>query len=307
MAGEDLDPVRQLEQAAERVEEASAPSVRADREIRSSRVADEERVAREDEPGLVGARAVDDREAACAPGGVRACGSRAGRPAPSSSSRPSVSASCGVLGLGGRVDRDRDAVLERQPAVPGEVIGVRVGLDDADDLDSVLRRLREHRLDRVRRGSTIAATPASSSPTRYDAHPRSSSRNCWKSTANDASRRSGGGEPEKHGDRRREREGDAGDHCQPGELLRGLRPPSGPGDDGDGAVHLDRLAVGEDRPQDEQQLSRRYGRADAHADAPERFRAGDPLAGCWRERRRPRLRPRAGPAALRREAAGARS
>ena len=31
-------------------------------------------------------------------------------------------------------------------------------------------------------GSTIAATPASSSPTRYDAHPRSSSRNCWKST-----------------------------------------------------------------------------------------------------------------------------
>ena len=45
-----------------------------------------------------------------------------------------------VLGLGGGVDRDRHAVLEREPAVPGEVVGVRVGLDDPDDLDVVLRR-----------------------------------------------------------------------------------------------------------------------------------------------------------------------
>ena len=41
-----------------------------------------------------------------------------------------------VLGLGERVDRDGQAVLEREPAMPGEVIGVRVGFEDAPDLDT---------------------------------------------------------------------------------------------------------------------------------------------------------------------------
>ena len=63
MTGEDLDAVRQLQQAAQRVEEALRAFPRADGEIRPSRVADEERVAGEDEPGLVGARAVDHRQA----------------------------------------------------------------------------------------------------------------------------------------------------------------------------------------------------------------------------------------------------
>ena len=63
MTGEDLDAVRQLEQAAERVEEAVGALPRADGEIGPSRVADEEGVPREDEPGLVGAGAVDHRQA----------------------------------------------------------------------------------------------------------------------------------------------------------------------------------------------------------------------------------------------------
>ena len=60
---EELDAVRQLEQPAQRVEEPLGALLRADREIGPSRVADEERVAREDEPRLSRARAVDDREA----------------------------------------------------------------------------------------------------------------------------------------------------------------------------------------------------------------------------------------------------
>ena len=182
MTGEDLDAVRQLEQAAERVEEALRAFRRADREIRPSRVADEERVAGEDEPGLVGARAVDH----CQAGVLRAMSGRMDRPQDDLAQLELEAVGqrvVGVLRLGGRVNRDRDAVLEREPAVPGQVIGMRVGLDDADDLDSALRRLREHRRSIAYGGSTIAATPASSSPTRYDAHPRSSSRNCWKSTA----------------------------------------------------------------------------------------------------------------------------
>ena len=63
MAREDLDAVRKLEQPAQRVEEPFRALLRADREVRAGGVADEERVAGEHEPGLVGARAVDDGEA----------------------------------------------------------------------------------------------------------------------------------------------------------------------------------------------------------------------------------------------------
>ena len=70
---------------------------------------------------------------------------------PSSSSRPSVSASCAYSASAAGWIEIGMPMLEREPAVPGEVIGVRVGLDDADDLDSALRGRREHALDRVRR------------------------------------------------------------------------------------------------------------------------------------------------------------
>jgi hypothetical protein len=54
-------------------------------------------------------------------------------------------------GPGFRVDVDRDAVLEREAAVAGHVIGVRVRLEDADEPHLPPLRLREHGLDEVGR------------------------------------------------------------------------------------------------------------------------------------------------------------
>ena len=56
-----------------------------------------------------------------------------------------------VVDAGGRVDADRDAMLERQPAVAGDVVGVRVRLDGAHDAHAVPLGLGEQRLDRIRR------------------------------------------------------------------------------------------------------------------------------------------------------------
>ena len=59
-----------------------------------------------------------------------------------------------VVWIGGvccAVDRHRDAVVEREPAVAGEVVGVGMRLDRADDLHAAPGRGLEHRLDRVRR------------------------------------------------------------------------------------------------------------------------------------------------------------
>ena len=46
------------------------------------------------------------------------------------------------------MDAHRDAVLEREPPVPGEVVGVRVRLDRADDADVAPLGLVEVLLDR---------------------------------------------------------------------------------------------------------------------------------------------------------------
>jgi hypothetical protein len=45
----------------------------------------------------------------------------------------------------------RDPVLQRQPAVTGDVVGVRVSLDRPNDMNSQVLRLGEDRLDRERR------------------------------------------------------------------------------------------------------------------------------------------------------------
>ena len=45
-----------------------------------------------------------------------------------------------VLRLGGGMDGDGDAVLEREPPVPGDVVGVRVRLEDARDADAAASR-----------------------------------------------------------------------------------------------------------------------------------------------------------------------
>ena len=80
------------------------------------------------------------------------------------------------------VHANRDAVLEREPSVAGDVIGVRVRLEDADEPDVAALRLRQHRLDVVRRidddrdARVLVADEV-------EAQPRSSFRNCVKSTA----------------------------------------------------------------------------------------------------------------------------
>ena len=56
-----------------------------------------------------------------------------------------------IVDAGVGVHADRDAVLEREPAVPRDVVGVRVRLDRAHDPEAAPLGLLEHRLDRVRR------------------------------------------------------------------------------------------------------------------------------------------------------------
>ncbi len=56
----------------------------------------------------------------------------------------------GILGRRRAVDRDRDTVLEREPAMAREVVGVRVRLDCPHDLHVPPGRRFQHRFDRVR-------------------------------------------------------------------------------------------------------------------------------------------------------------
>ena len=79
-----------------------------------------------------------------------------------------------VLGLGRRVDAHRDAVLEREAAVPGDVIGVRVRLDVAHDADVEPLGLLEVLLDREGGIDDDRRRRPPRIPTRYDAQPRSS-------------------------------------------------------------------------------------------------------------------------------------
>ena len=56
-----------------------------------------------------------------------------------------------VLGLRKRVNRDRQAVLDREPAVTGHVVGVGVRLEHALEPDLLLCRRLDVLLDRERR------------------------------------------------------------------------------------------------------------------------------------------------------------
>ena len=150
MAGKDLDAVRQLEQPPQRVEELLGALLRADREIGPGRVADEERVAGQDEPRLVRPRAVDHGEAGVL-GTVSGRVDRAQDDVSEHDLGAVVQRIVLVRRLGGRVDRDRQAVLQREPSMAGEVVGVRVRLDRPHDPDLAPRRLCQHPLDRVRR------------------------------------------------------------------------------------------------------------------------------------------------------------
>ena len=148
MARIDLDAVVQLEQPVQAVKEPFGALVGLDGEVWASRVADEQRVAGQEQPGLVGARPVRDGEAAV----LRAMAGRVDDAQADVADDDLVAVRDRlerILGLCQRVDRHRQAVLEREPPVPGHVIGVRVRLEDAHDPHVVPGRLLEVLLDRV--------------------------------------------------------------------------------------------------------------------------------------------------------------
>src|SRR5437763_11121846 len=128
------------------MEESLRAGARLDREVRASRVADEERVAREDEPRLVAPVAVADGEGAV----LRPVAGRVDRP-----HRDRADLDDGavgerlvrVLGRRGAVDVDAAAVVEREAAVTGEMIRVRVRLEDARESNFLVRRLLQVLLD----------------------------------------------------------------------------------------------------------------------------------------------------------------
>ena len=150
MAGEDLDAIRQLEQAPE----AGVEVVRAvdglDRQIRSRCVADEERIAGQHEPGLLGPSPVDDGETKVLRTVTRRV-QQAERDVAEHDFPSVLEPVVVVLDLGRWVNRNRDPLLEREASVPGDVVGVRVGLEHADDSDALLVRRREVLLGRVSR------------------------------------------------------------------------------------------------------------------------------------------------------------
>ena len=164
MAREHLDAVGELEQALERVVEPLGALGCAHREVGPGGVADEERVARQDEPRVVAARAVDDGQAAVL-GPVAGRVDHAQRDGADLDRVAVAHRVVRVVDLGRRVDADGDAVLEREPAVPRDVVGVRVRLDRADDPHP--RRSASSSSGSIAKGgSTSTAMPASSSPTR---------------------------------------------------------------------------------------------------------------------------------------------
>ena len=145
-----LDAVAELDEPAERVEEALGALARLDREVGSSGVSDEERVARQDDPGLGSAREVAHGEAAVL-GPVARRVDAAQDDLAEDDLVAVLQRIVPVLGCGGRVDADRDVVLEREAPVPCEMVGVRVRLDDSDDANAAPLGLLEVLLDRVGR------------------------------------------------------------------------------------------------------------------------------------------------------------
>jgi hypothetical protein len=145
-----LDTVAEVDEPVQGAEELLGALRRLDREIGPRRVADEERVAREDEPRLVAAGAVEHREAAVL-GPVTGRVDRAEDNVSQLDLRSVLEGLVREHGSRGRVDVDRDPVLEREPAVTGDVIRMGVRLEDADEPDTLALRLRQHGLDRIGR------------------------------------------------------------------------------------------------------------------------------------------------------------
>ena len=86
-----------------------------------------------------------------------------------------------VVGRGEAVDVDRRAGGERQPAVARDVVGVVVGLEDVLDAHAHVPCEVEVHVDLEARIDDRRDARASTSPTRYDAQPRSSWVTCRNS------------------------------------------------------------------------------------------------------------------------------
>ena len=140
--GHHADVVGQLEQPVEAVEETLGAVACVDGEIGAGGGADEQRVT--------GQQRVAGEKAAV----LRAMARRVDRP-------HRDAADCDLVPVGERlvrvgdaciaVDRDGQSLLERQAAVAGDMVGVRVGLEDARDAQALRRGLLEERLDGERR------------------------------------------------------------------------------------------------------------------------------------------------------------
>ena len=135
--GPDLSEVPERQQALDRGIEAPRPFLLVDREIGSRDVADEERVAGDDQPRLVAARLVGDEVR-------RVLGPVAGR----GESGDRDVAEGHLVAVGQRLVREVDACRRRdvdrrarrlcEPALPGDVIGVVVRLEHVRDREAVL-------------------------------------------------------------------------------------------------------------------------------------------------------------------------
>jgi hypothetical protein len=146
----DLDAVRQLEHSPQRVEHPFGTFASLDGEVRTSSVADEERVSREQQPWLVGPRPVDHGET-----GVLGTVARRVQAAQDDVADLDLVAVgqrvMRVLRVGRSMDGDRDVVLEPEPSVPRDVVGMRVSLQHAHDADTAAVCLREILVDLERR------------------------------------------------------------------------------------------------------------------------------------------------------------
>ncbi len=146
----DLDAVAQLDEPAQAVEEPLGALPRRDGEVGAGSVADEERVAGEHQPRLVSSRAVDHRERAVL-GPVPRRVKRPDHDVAELDLRPVLEVLVLERRLRLAVEAHRQPVLERQPSVAGDVVGVRVRLEHADEPDAAPLRLDEERFDRVGR------------------------------------------------------------------------------------------------------------------------------------------------------------
>ncbi len=182
MAREDLDAVAELHEPLQGVKEAFGADRGLDREVGSRCIAHEERVAGEHEPWLVEARAVADGERAmlgAVPRGVdRPQRDIAELDLRTFSQRIVLEARAGLA-----VHADGHAVLECQAPVAGDVIGMRMGLENDDDLDLVPLGGIQILLDRVGRiddrrhaGSFVADEVGSASEVVVDELPEQHAR-----------------------------------------------------------------------------------------------------------------------------------